>query len=126
MRYRRPLGRTSRLVRACIPSAGLLLALACSPIVLWGQEAKDEWGIWFMYFGRNRIADKSSIHSELQLRYWELGQNYNQFLLRLGYNYDINSDNMASGGYAFIDTSPFLEGEGVRDENQQSDAGHYH
>lgn len=100
------------LVRACTAFAGLLLALVCSPTVLWGQEAKDEWGIWFMYFGQNRIADKSSIHTELQLRYWKLGQNYNQFLLRLGYNYDINSDNMASGGYAFIDTSPFLEGDG--------------
>ena len=91
--------------------AGALLALACSPTLLQAQEqapeAKDELGIWLMYFGKNRVADRSSIHTEVQLRYWELFQNYNQLLLRVGYNFDIDPKNMATAGYAFIDTSPF-------------------
>jgi hypothetical protein len=81
--------------------AGLLLAQEED------REPKDELGIWLMYFGRNRFSDRSSFHSELQLRQWELFQNYNQLLVRVGYNFDINPDNMATAGYTFVDTSPF-------------------
>ena len=106
--------------------AGALLAVAVAgfglstPLLAQEEvrEPKDELGIWLMYFGRNRVADRSSIHSELQLRYWELFQNYNQLLVRVGYNFDIDPKNMASAGYTFIYTSPFEDSGVTTDEHQ--------
>lgn len=98
--------KRTRLVR--ILGVGLVLAACFSfPNVSLAQTAEDELGSWFMYFGQNRIGKRSSLHTEAQLRFWELGQDYNQLLLRVGYNWDINEKNMATGGYAFIETSPF-------------------
>ncbi|SIR41705.1 DUF2490 domain-containing protein [Maribacter ulvicola] len=67
---------------------------------------EDDFGSWFMYFGTNKIADKWSIHTEAQFRYYEMAGNYNQTLLRTGINYHINPTAIATLGYAFIDTDP--------------------
>ena len=67
---------------------------------------EDDFGSWFMYFGTNKIADKWSIHTEAQFRYYEMASNFNQLLLRTGVNYHINSDAIATLGYGFIDTDP--------------------
>jgi hypothetical protein len=67
---------------------------------------EDELGSWFMYFGTNKIADKWSIHTEAQFRYYETTTNFNQLLLRTGVNYHINPDAIATLGYGFIETDP--------------------
>ena len=67
---------------------------------------EDDFGSWFMYFGTNKIADKWSIHTEAQFRYYEMASNFNQLLLRTGINYHINPDAIATLGYGFIDTDP--------------------
>ena len=72
-----------------------------------------------MYFGKNRMGERSSIHSEAQIRFWKLAHDYNQLVLRVGYNWEFSRDNMASGGYAFIDTDPFSNGvEGESTEHR--------
>tara|TARA_R110002051_G_scaffold91370_2_gene160734 strand:- start:52763 stop:53527 length:765 start_codon:yes stop_codon:yes gene_type:complete len=71
---------------------------------------EDQLGSWFMYFGTNKIAEKWSIHTEAQFRYYETADNFNQLLLRTGANYHINSDAIATMGYGYIKTDPsFLE-----------------
>ena len=70
---------------------------------------EEELGAWFMYFGTNQIAERFSIHSEAQFRYYETTDNFNQMLLRTGLNYHINPDAMATIGYAFIQTDTSLE-----------------
>tara|TARA_R110002074_G_scaffold400203_1_gene595156 strand:- start:25165 stop:25899 length:735 start_codon:yes stop_codon:yes gene_type:complete len=67
---------------------------------------EDELGSWFMYFGTNKIADKWSLHTEAQFRYYETASNFNQLLLRTGVNYHINPDAIATLGYGFIETDP--------------------
>jgi hypothetical protein len=96
-----------RVVGLLLTLAGL--SLCSSPLHAQEEDRdpKDELGIWLQYFGKNRFSDRSSFHSELQLRQWELFQNVNQFLVRVGYHFDIDPDNMASAGYTFVDTSPF-------------------
>ncbi|WP_419211881.1 DUF2490 domain-containing protein [Maribacter sp. X9] len=69
-------------------------------------NGENELGSWFMYFGTNTIAEKWSIHTEAQLRYYETPSNFNQLLLRTGINYHINSNAIVTGGYAFIETDP--------------------
>ncbi|WP_340063844.1 DUF2490 domain-containing protein [Ascidiimonas aurantiaca] len=76
----------------------------------YGQNTgEDRLGSWYMYFGQNRIADKWSIHSEAQFRYYHLYDNFNQLLLRTGLNYDITPEAMVTLGYAYIDTDPTFE-----------------
>ncbi|MGB3142685.1 MAG: DUF2490 domain-containing protein [Maribacter sp.] len=69
-------------------------------------KGESELGSWFMYFGTNKIAEKWSIHTEAQLRYYETANNFNQLLLRTGLNYHISPDAIVTGGYAFIETDP--------------------
>lgn len=71
---------------------------------------ENELGSWFMYFGTNKIAEKWSIHTEAQFRYYETADNFNQLLLRTGANYHINSDAIATIGYGYIDTDPTFLG----------------
>ena len=89
---------------------GLILLLSLLSFQLRSQQTgEDKWGAWYMYFGTNRIADRWSIHSEAQFRYYETLGNFNQMLLRTGLNYHINPNAMVTGGYAYIDTDPTFE-----------------
>lgn len=76
-----------------------------------GQDnGENKLGSWHMYFGTNQIADKWSIHTEAQLRYFEQAKNFNQLLLRTGLNYHIDDNAIATMGYAYILTDPTFEG----------------
>ncbi len=82
-------------------------------------DGEEEWGIWYMYFGTNKISDKLSVHTEGQFRYYDVPDNFNQMLLRTGLNYHIDKNAMATGGYAFIKTDgTFEEPEGAFDSRE--------
>jgi hypothetical protein len=66
------------------------------------ENGEDKTGAWYMYFGTNRISGKISLHTEVQLRLYELTDNFNQLLLRTGINYHIDEDAIATVGYGFI------------------------
>jgi len=73
-------------------------------------SGENETGIWYMYFGMNKVSERWSIHTEAQFRYYETSGNFNQMLLRTGANYHINPNAIATFGYAYIDTDPsFLD-----------------
>ncbi|WP_224484631.1 DUF2490 domain-containing protein [Robertkochia aurantiaca] len=87
-----------------------LIAITCLSSTLFAQERGDEnWGAWYMYFGTNKIAEKWSIHTEAQFRYYEVTTNFNQMLLRTGMNYHISDNAIATLGYAFIETDLLFE-----------------
>ncbi|WP_445385352.1 DUF2490 domain-containing protein [Robiginitalea sp. IMCC44478] len=95
---------------------GLLLILFfCSFQLPAQQTGEDKWGAWYMYFGTNQVADRWSIHSEAQFRYYETLGNFNQMLLRTGLNYHIRPDALATIGYAYIDTDPSFEDRALAD-----------
>lgn len=86
------------------------------------ENGEDQLGSWHMYFGTNQIAEKWSIHSEAQLRYYEQAKNFNQLLLRTGLNYHINPNAIATAGYAYIKTDPtFFEAALIDLDGQASD-----
>ncbi|MBT8280913.1 MAG: DUF2490 domain-containing protein [Muriicola sp.] len=87
----------------------LPIALLFCGMVTAQDTGEDNWGAWYMYFGTNQISDKLSIHSEAQFRYYETGGNFNQLLLRTGLNYHINSNAIATLGYAYIGTDNTFE-----------------
>nr|WP_298925190.1 DUF2490 domain-containing protein [uncultured Allomuricauda sp.] len=77
------------------------------------QAGEDELGAWYMYFGTNKIAERFSIHTEAQFRFYETTSNFNQLLLRTGLNYHINPSAIATAGYGYISTDDsFFESPG--------------
>ncbi|MHA7057679.1 DUF2490 domain-containing protein [Aquimarina sp. M1] len=88
----------------------LVLALCISALYSHAQETgEDEWGAWYMYFGTNQITDKLSIHSEAQIRFYEVAGTFNQLLLRTGLNYHLNEKAIVTAGYAYINTDGTFE-----------------
>ena len=72
------------------------------------QAQQDELGNWLMYFGTNRVADKWSIHSEIQHRNHTVKfGNIEQLLLRTGVNYHLSSNAILTGGLGYIDSYVF-------------------
>ena len=71
-----------------------------------GQE--EDFGNWLMYFGTNRVAEKWSIHSEVQYRNHTIEPvNIEQLLLRTGINYHISSDAIVTLGYGYVASHDF-------------------
>jgi hypothetical protein len=87
----------------------VLLALFFTISSFAQQIGDDQLGSWHMYFGTNKISEKVSIHSEVQLRYYEQAKNFNQMLLRTGINYHLNPDAIATFGYGYIETDGTFE-----------------
>ena len=73
------------------------------------QTGEDKWGAWYMYFGTNKIAERFSIHTEAQFRFYETTSNFNQMLLRTGLNYHIDPNAIATLGYGYITTDGTFE-----------------
>lgn len=79
------------------------------------NNGEDELGIWYLYFGTFKVAEKWSIYSEAQLRYFETGGNFNQLFLFAGANYHFNDRTIANVTYGFIDSDPTFAEEPIGD-----------
>ena len=64
---------------------------------------------WYNYFGTFKISQKFGIHTEYQFRRNEIISEWQQSLLRLGVNYQINPKIQLRLGYALIETFPYGE-----------------
>jgi hypothetical protein len=73
------------------------------------DTGEKQLGAWYMYFGTNRVTERLSIHTEAQLRHYEVAGNFNQLLLRTGLNYHINPSAIATMGYGYIATDGTFE-----------------
>jgi Protein of unknown function (DUF2490) len=64
---------------------------------------------WYNYFGTFKVSKKFGLHTEYQYRRNEIITNWQQSLLRLGVNYQINPKLQLRLGYAWIETFPYGE-----------------
>jgi Protein of unknown function (DUF2490) len=64
---------------------------------------------WYNYFGTVKVSDKVSIHTEYQFRRNEIITEWQQSLLRLGINYQMNAKIQFRLGYGWIETFPYGE-----------------
>lgn len=87
----------------------VLLLLICLANVYSQDNGEDRLGAWYMYFGTNKVSERWSIHTEAQFRFWETFDNFNQLLLRVGGNYHINENAIATLGYGYISTDISFE-----------------
>ena len=65
---------------------------------------KKELGVWYMYNGSHQISNRISIKSMAHFRFFEVGDDLQQFIGRFGATYKINNTLSATGGYAFLNT----------------------
>ena len=64
---------------------------------------------WFNYFGTFKISEKLGIHTEYQWRRDNIVMDWQQSLLRVGVNYNLNPRVLFRVGYAWIETFPYGE-----------------
>jgi opacity protein-like surface antigen len=62
---------------------------------------------WYNYFGTFKLSEKWGVHTEYQFRREELITNWQQGLLRVGLNYNINPRVLVRVGYAWAETYPY-------------------
>ena len=64
---------------------------------------------WYNYFGTFKVSEKFGIHTEYQWRRDNLITTWQQSLLRVGVNYNVNARVQCRVGYAWIETFPYGE-----------------
>jgi hypothetical protein len=64
---------------------------------------------WISYLGNHKITNKWSIHTEYQWRREDGFKNWQQTLLRLGFDYYVNPTLSVTSGYGWIVTFPYGE-----------------
>lgn len=103
--------RAASAAAAYLCSALLLSVLAATPL---GAQAdpSDELGVWFQYFGDNRISDRFSIHTEVEYWTWETVSNPHVIIIRPAVNFNLNNGPFFSLGYTYVKSWPFEE-EGI-------------
>ncbi len=64
---------------------------------------------WYNYFGTFKLSNKLGVHTEYQWRRDNLITNWQQSLLRIGVNYNLNPRVLLRVGYAWVETFPYGE-----------------
>lgn len=64
---------------------------------------------WYNYFGTFRLNNKFGLHTEYQFRRNDVITEWQQSLLRVGVNYQLNPKIQFRVGYAWIETFPYGE-----------------
>lgn len=73
------------------------------------ETGEDNLGSWAMFFGNAKITDRISVSPEIQYRTYEVGSNFNQLLIRNGFNWHLSDKATATLGYGFISTDGTFE-----------------
>ncbi len=68
------------------------------------ENPEKELGVWYMYNGSHKVSDKFSLKTMAHFRFFEVGDDMQQFIGRLGGNYQFNKTVSATIGYAFLNT----------------------
>ncbi len=99
-----------------------LSILFLSSLKMMGQVGPDESqpGAWYMYFFNKSFGEsRFGIQGDYQFRFWDLGKDLEQILLRTGATYrPKNADIMFTLGYANITTGNFGESRTTTGENR--------
>ena len=62
---------------------------------------------WYNYFGTFKLSNKFGLHTEYQWRRDNIITNWQQSLLRIGVNYNLNPNVLFRVGYGWIETFPY-------------------
>ena len=81
---------------------------------------EDQLGIWYMYFVQKRFKESQwGVQGDYQFRFWNIGGDLEQLLLRTGVTYRPKSEDILfTVGYAYIGTGAFGESNEMTNENR--------
>lgn len=68
------------------------------------QNPEKDLGVWYMYNGSHKVSNKFSLKTMAHFRFFEVGDDMQQFIGRLGGNYTFNKHVNATLGYAYLNT----------------------
>jgi hypothetical protein len=71
------------------------------------KNISNQFNAWALYTGTHKISSKVNLMTEYQWRRAEGFKHWQQSLLRLGLEYEINPKVSVMGGYAWIKTFPY-------------------
>lgn len=73
------------------------------------KNFSDQQHAWVSFLGNHKLTKKFGLHTEYQWRREDWFQNWQQSLLRVGFDYTINPNLSVSAGYGWIVTFPYGE-----------------
>jgi len=81
---------------------------------------EDQLGAWYMYFYNTKLGESNfGVQGDFQFRYWNLGNDMEQRLLRSGFTYSpTNSNVLFTLGYANIASGEPGESDATSTENR--------
>ena len=91
---------------------GLLVAGMLSVLSTSAQDTRDvatHQHTWFMAFGNHRLSDTWGVHTEYQFRRTDLGQDWQQSLMRVGLDWHRSEQHVVTAGYGWIRSYPYGE-----------------
>jgi len=68
------------------------------------KNPENQLGAWYMYNGSHTLSDTFSLKSMAHFRFFDLSNDMQQFIGRIGGNYKINQHLSATLGYAILNT----------------------
>lgn len=90
----------------------IALIFLCSINNFAQSNPEKETGVWYMYNGSHQVSDKFSLKTMAHFRFFEIGNDLQQFIGRLGGNYKINQNLSATLGYAYLNTDGTFDADG--------------
>lgn len=86
-----------------------VLFLSFFAIVFAQKEIANHQNGWISYLGNHKLSNKIGFHTEYQWRRENGFQHWQQSLLRVGIDYNLNSSFSITAGYGWIETFPYGE-----------------
>lgn len=100
----------SRIVPVLATRWSIALAAVLAGSAAQGAEISENANMWISYFGDHPLGThRWGVHLEGQARLAQMGDTWQQILIRPGINYALNPSITLSGGYCFIEQFPYGE-----------------
>ncbi len=97
------------MIKFYMKKATLILLLLITQQIIAQENPEKELGVWYMYNGSHKVSEKFSLKTMAHFRFFEVGDDMQQFIGRLGANYKINKNFSATLGYAYLGTDRTFE-----------------
>ncbi len=83
------------------------------------KNPENSLGVWYMYGGSFELSDKWKLKSLAHFRMFDLTNDLQQYLYRVGANYKINKTLSVTGGYAYLNTDATFDVDGGNEDEHR-------
>lgn len=106
----------------------LILTFFTLQITAQSLDPQDKLGAWYMYGGSHKISEKFSAKTLAHFRFFDMGNDFQQLLIRVAGNYKINNTVNVSLGYAYFNTDATfgVDGGGIGESRIYEDVNVKH